>query len=93
MKQDRPTLVEQLVAVGSAAAMVWVMMPPQERFWLSLRTVALAHRVAARLARVEGHAGMGQELSGRDPLPWYGSAVLAGRVRDMLARHLEGMKP
>ena len=93
MKQEKPTVVEHLIAVGSAAAMVWVMMPAQERFWLSLRTVALAHRCAARLARVEGRAGMGQELSGRDPLPWYGTAAVAGHVRDALGRHLERMKP
>ena len=93
MEQRGPTLGEQLIALGSAAAMVWVMMPPQERFWLSLRTVALAHRVAGRLARGQGRAGMGQELSGRDPEPWYGTAVLAGHVRDALGRHLERMKP
>jgi hypothetical protein len=92
-RKQGPTVTEQLIALGSAAAMVWVMMPAQERFWLSLRTVALAHRVAARLARAEGRAGMGQELSGRDPEPWYGTAVLAGHVRDALGRHLERMKP
>jgi hypothetical protein len=90
-----PTVAEQLTAILSALLMVWVMMPPQERLWIRLRTVAGLHRFAGRLARVEGLAGMGDELAGRRELAWsrYGGALVAGRVRDRLAVMLERMKP
>lgn len=94
MEQQRgPTLLEQLIALGSAGVMVWVMMPPQERMWVTLRTVGFAHRLAGRLARLEGQAGMGEELRGRDPSPRYAGAVMAGWVRDRLAARLEAMRP
>lgn len=97
MRVDRrgPTVAEQLTAVLSALLMVWVMMPAQERMWLSLRTVAGLHRLAGRLALQEGRAGMVDELAGRRELAWsrYGGALVAGRVRDRLARTLERMRP
>ena len=93
MEQRGPSLVEQLVTLASAGIMVWVMMPPQERLWVQLRMVGVARRYADRLARLEGHAGMGDELAGRDPWSRYGGAVLAGRCRDRLDRVLTDMKP
>lgn len=91
--EQRPGLAEQLIALGSAVAVAVIMMPPQERMWMALRTVGFAHRCAARLARLEGRAGMGDELQGRDPSPRYAGAVLAGWCRDRLARRLESMRP
>jgi hypothetical protein len=71
------------------------MMPAQERMWVTLRTVGRLHRLAGRLARSEGHAGMGDELAGRRELAWsrYGGAYVAARCEAALARSLERMKP
>lgn len=91
-ESQRPGRVQQAMAAASALLIVWFSLPEQERRWMVLRTVGFAHRYAARLARAEGFAGMGDELKGRDPSPRYGGAVLAARVRDGLAEMLLKMR-
>jgi hypothetical protein len=60
---------------------------------MALRTVSGLHRIASRLARAEGRAGMSDELGGRDPAPRYGVAYSASLCRDRLGQVLEGMRP
>lgn len=93
MDDRRQGKMQQAAAIMSALLIVWFSLPEQERWWMALRTVGLARQAADRLARLEGHQGMGAELKGRDPLPRYGGAVLAGRCRDRLDDILKGMKP
>lgn len=68
------------------------MMPPQEQYWMKLRTLQTLHRLSGRLARREGHAGMGDELDGREHYR-YPVAYRLSRARDALARALEDMRP
>lgn len=93
MEPRRPGKLELLLATLSTGAMVWFMMPAQERMWVRLRTVAGLRRAAARLASLEGHAGMGDELAGRDPSARYGGAVMLGKMRDLLDKAAEAMRP
>jgi hypothetical protein len=93
MEPRQPGKLEQALALASVAVMTWCMMPPQERYWIQLRTAQFAHRVLGRLAWREGHKGMGDELAGGDPWPRYGAAYACSRARDLVGRALEAMRP
>ena len=88
----KPGKLESLLAVTSAAITMWYMTPPQERYWIRLRTVRILHRAAARLALAEGHRGMLDELAGRD-MARYPVAYACSRARDALGRALDQMRP
>jgi hypothetical protein len=93
MEPRKPGAAEAILAIASTAVMTWCVIPPQERFWIKLRTLQALYNLSAKLARQEGQRGMGDELRGRDPEPRYGGAYSMSRVRDYLAKSLEGMKP
>jgi hypothetical protein len=88
-------LLTALVAVTGSLTAVWLNMAPQERMWIQLEAIEGLRRLAGRLARSEGRAGMGEELAGRTELAWsrYGGAYVAARCEQALARSLERMKP
>lgn len=92
MEPRKPGALEQIAALTSALAMAWMMMPPQERYWCKLRTLALLHRASERLARKAGHRAMGDELAGRD-YQRYVVALRLSQARDAIGRTLEGMRP
>lgn len=79
--QDRPSLIEILLATASALIMAWSAMPPQERYWLRLTITGKLRAIAAGLAAREGRAGMGDELAGRDPSQRYNVALKLSRAR------------
>lgn len=93
MEARQPGKLELILATASMAAMLWYTIPPQERYWVKLRAVQTLHRLSGRAARREGRQGMSDELSGKDPKPHYGGAYIMSRVRDVLGKTLEGMKP
>jgi hypothetical protein len=92
MEPRKPGILETLLALASTAAMAWVVMPPQERFWVKLTVLQKAHQLAGRLAYQVGHRGMGDELSDRD-FQRYEIAFWLSSARDELAKALDGMKP
>lgn len=92
MEPRRPGKAEQIAALASALLMAWYMMPPQERQIAKLRVLQFAHRLASRLARAEGHRGMGDELAGREYFR-YAVALRLGQARDKLAKALEDARP
>ena len=89
---QKPGKASAILALVSMAAMTWLMMPPQERYWAKLRLLQCAHRASALLARSEGRQGMAAELRGTDPWPRYGVAYQCSRLRDHLARRMEDMR-
>lgn len=93
--ERRPGKLELLVALISTGAMLWCLIPEHERQLMAMRSVDLARRLAARVARAQGHAGMGDELAGaRGPArQHYSTAALLGRLRDEFARRLDGYRP
>lgn len=92
MEPRRPGKAEQIAALASALLMAWFMMPPQERYWAKLRLLQGVHQLASRLARAEGHRGMGDELAGREY--WrYAVALQISQARDRLEKALEDMRP
>lgn len=91
--QDRPSLLEILLATASALVVAWSAMPPQERYWLRLTITGRLQRMAAGLAAREGRAGVSDELAGRDPRPRYQVALGLSKAMDGLARALESMRP
>ncbi|MDA8319070.1 MAG: hypothetical protein M0030_04540 [Actinomycetota bacterium] len=97
MDEPKPgRLTETVLAAVSTAVMVWVMMPPQERYWVRLRVTQMAQdlgRRAAVRARATGFEGMGAELGGEDPTVQYADARWLSVGRDMLARAVKVMKP
>lgn len=93
MEHRQPGKLESALAIASAIAMTWYMMPPSDRMLIRLRVTASARRAVARLAWREGHAGMRDELAGRDPRPRYGTAYALSRMRDGLGKALEAMRP
>jgi hypothetical protein len=60
-----------------------------------MRLTAVLQRLAARAARREGHAGMGEELAGHtgDAERRYSLAYSLSRARDACGRALESMRP
>jgi hypothetical protein len=93
MEPRQPGKLEVILALVSTTAMMWYMMPPQERYWVKLRVLQNLRRLSARYALREGHQGMTEELQGKDPEHRYGMAFLMSRVRDMLDKALEEMRP
>ena len=89
----RPGRAEQILALISTLVMGWFMMPEHQRKLIIMRALAWAARVSGRLAATEGHAGMGDELAGRDPAARYGGAYFLARCRDELASVIERMRP
>lgn len=92
MEPRQPGKLELLLATASTLVAVWYMMPPQEQTWMKLRALRSLHRLAGRLALREGHAGMGDELAGRD-FQRYGLALRLSQARDALGQALEAMRP
>jgi len=73
--------------------MAWFMLPEHQRRLMLMRAAEWARRQAGKAARAEGHAGMADELAGRDPAPRYGGAFVLASARDWLTRLLESMRP
>lgn len=88
----QPGMPEIMLALISAAATAWAVMPPQERYWVQLRALSLARRLAGTLAYRSGQRGMGDELAGRD-FQRYAIALRLSTARDWLARAIEEMRP
>jgi hypothetical protein len=95
MEPRRPGKAELLIALLSTAAMVWCMIPEHQRQLLVMRSLNGARQLAARAARAQGRAGMGDELGGYQGTArqHYGAAVTLGQLRDELARRLDRMRP
>ena len=91
-EQRKPGLLETLIALAGTAAMAWMVMPPQERYWAKLNCLSAMHRLSAKLAFQAGHRAMGDELAGRD-FQRYGLACRLSQARDALGRELERMRP
>jgi hypothetical protein len=93
-RSNRPgraaTLAAALISLG---VMVWARIPQHQRKLLLMQVTDRLRRAAARAAAGEGHAGMGDELAGRDPGPKYRAAFHLSRARDAFGRALEGMQP
>lgn len=91
----RPGKLELLVALISTAAMLWCLIPEHQRKLMAMRSLDGARRLAARAARAQGHAGMGDELAGAGgpARQHYGTAARLSQLRDELARRLDGMGP
>ncbi len=92
METRQPGKLELLMTAAVMGLTVWYMMPPPDQYWVKVRTLGLLHRLAGRLARLEGHAGMGDELAGRD-FARYSMAYQLSRARDGIGRALEDMRP
>ena len=92
MEPRTPGKLEAFLTLVTMLIASWYMMPPQQRYWIQLRSLQQLHRVSARLAWRAGHKGMGDELAGRD-LQRYPLAYLLSRARDQLALTLEDMRP
>ena len=91
----KPSLFEMVLMLAGTAASVWIILPPQERYWLKLRIIRLGQQIAAAVASREGRAGMRAELAGRPGeagRSYTAAAWWSGR-RDDLGRALEAMKP
>jgi hypothetical protein len=70
------------------------MLPEHQRRLLAMRFLARAQVLAARAARLEGHAAMGDELAGlAQARQRYSAAFWLSRARDQLAARLEQMRP
>jgi len=95
MEPRRPGKVELVLAVLSTAAMVWCMLPEHQQKLAAMRVTAFAQRLAGRLARLEGHAGMGDEIAGHGgrARQQYSAAYLLSRLRDELGRQLDRLRP
>jgi|HubBroStandDraft_6_1064221.scaffolds.fasta_scaffold2461594_2 hypothetical protein len=94
MEPRRPGKAELLLAVASTLAMTWASLPPHQRQLATMRAAAWAQRASARLARLQGQAGMSDELAGRaQAWQYYAAAYRLSRVRDRLAAALDRMRP
>lgn len=95
MEPRRPGKAELLIALVSTAAMVWCMIPEHQRQLLVLRSLHAGRQLAAKAARAQGRAGMGDELAGSPGTArqHYGAAARLGQARDQLAGWLDRMRP
>lgn len=89
-KPQPPIWAELLLILATVAGnlvLIWSQLPPQERDNLRmaarLQCRSLARGLAGRAWRA-GHAGMAEELAGRDPSAHYVAAAWLGRWRDRL---------
>lgn len=90
--EDRPGLADLVVQLIYVAIGAWMMMSPQERYWVKLRLMGKAHQAASRLAWREGRKAMGDELRGRE-LARYPVALRLSQARDWIGSQLEEMRP
>jgi len=91
----RPGLPELLlmgVSVAAQAWIVWVSLPPQQRFWIRLALLGRLRSLGARLAWLEGRAGMAEEIQTGQRTVRYVSAYGLSLVRDAAAEALEDMR-
>lgn len=91
----RPGLPEFLLLAGSAAAQVWVIwltLPPQQRFWIRLQVLGRVRQVTARWAWLEGRAGMAEELVTQRRSVRYLSAFALAVTREAADQALEDMR-
>ena len=79
---DLLILLLPLLAAGGA---MYLSLPGPERQLLKMHVTARLHRSVAVRAWRAGRAGMAEELAGRDPSAFYGSAAFLSRWRDRLA--------
>ena len=83
-------LVQALIVLAATAAQVWMMLPPDERMWISLSLRSRSRRVLGVLAAREGRAGMREEIRHGRPGDWsavrYVTAERLSVLRDKLAR-------
>ena len=93
MEHRGPGKIEQFLALLSTGLMAWFMLPEHQRRLVLMRAAERGRLLAARLARAEGHAGMADELAGRDPAARYGGAYVLARARDWLASLPERWRP
>jgi len=94
MEPRQPGKLELILAAASTAAMMWCMLPEHQRRLMAMRTVAALQRLAARAARLQGHAGMGDELAGRaQARQRYSAAYHLSRARDAFGAQLGRMRP
>ena len=92
---ERPDRLRQALALILTCATIWMMLPEHQRRLTVMRLTAFGQRLAARAARREGHAGMGEELAGKrgDAERRYSLAYSLSKARDSFARALESMRP
>jgi hypothetical protein len=70
------------------------MLPAHQQQLITMRLLAAGRRCAGRMASLQGHAGMGDELAGgRLAGQHYAAAYRLARFRDELGRRLDGMRP
>ena len=94
MESRRPGKLELALAVASTLLMVWLTLPEHQRQLLTMQATAAGRDLAGRLARAQGHAGMGDELDGHTTArQHYGAAYRLSRLRDQLAVHLDRLRP
>jgi hypothetical protein len=94
MESRRPGKLELLVALTSTLLMLWLTLPEHQRQLLTMQAAAAGRDLAGRLARAQGHAGMGDELDGHARArQHYGAAYRLSRLRDHLAAQLDRLRP
>jgi hypothetical protein len=94
MEPRQPGKLELLLATLSTAVMAWCMLPEHQQRLLMMRALASLHKLAGRAARLQGLAGMGDELAGlAQARQYYSAAYQLSRARDALGRQLERMRP
>lgn len=94
MEPRRPGKAEILLALASTLATAWASLPPHQRQLAGMRVLSWAQRASAQLARLQGHAGMGDELAGRpQAAQLYRTAYGFSQLRDRLGAALDRMRP
>lgn len=94
--ETRDVLTQVALVVVTAAAnvtVIWLSLPPQQRYWIRLEALGWLRSTGYRLAWREGHAGMGEELSTGRKSARYLSAWGLGIARDWAVGQLEAMRP
>lgn len=95
MDRERSGRLQRLAALLLTLVALWMTLPEHQRQLTMMRLTAFGQRLAARAARVEGHAGMGDELVGHtgDAERRYSLAYSLSRARDTFGRALDSMRP
>jgi len=90
-----PGRLQRIAALALTLAMLWMMLPEYQRRLILMKTARALQRVSGRAAHVEGRAGMGSELAGRDgdAQRSYRAAFHLSRARDAFGRALESLRP
>ena len=98
MKPDdarKPGLAEFLVLGATAAAqiaVIWLSLPPQQRYWIRLAVLGKLRAATARLAWLEGRAGMAEEIQTERKSVRYLSALGLSLLREYADQTLEDMR-